>query len=193
MCWHLGPWYPRETPLSILFSSSFAQFRSVWDFNSSSNCINNVVRMINQLGSGCLLAKIDIKSAFCTLPVRVEDRELLGIHVLCGLLPSLQASVSSVYIQPVCRGAGMDPLSQLSHFKHHSIPWWFSDSGETWQVWDTTTENATHMQTVGCSNSRKIEGPTTVITFLGILLDTVKIELHFPHDKLEPLMSLLRQ
>ena len=30
---------------------------------------------------------------------------------------------------------------------------------------------------------RKIEGPTTVITFLGILLDTVKMELHLPRDK----------
>ena len=38
MRWHLGPWYPRETPLSISFSSSFTQFGSVWVFTSSSNC-----------------------------------------------------------------------------------------------------------------------------------------------------------
>ena len=41
--------------------------------------INDAVQMINRLGSNSLLAKIDIKSAFHTLPVRVEDRELLGI------------------------------------------------------------------------------------------------------------------
>ena len=40
---------------------------------------------------------------------------------------------------------------------------------------------------------RKIEGPTTVITFLGILLDTATMELRLPHDKLEALTSLLRQ
>ena len=40
---------------------------------------------------------------------------------------------------------------------------------------------------------RKIEGPTTVITFLGILLGTVKMELHLPYDKSEALTSLLRQ
>ena len=42
--------------------------------------IDDTVQMINQLGSGSLLAKIDIKSAFCTLSVQVEDRELLGIR-----------------------------------------------------------------------------------------------------------------
>ena len=41
--------------------------------------IDDAVQMINRLGSNSLLAKIDIKSAFRTLPVRVEDRELLGI------------------------------------------------------------------------------------------------------------------
>ena len=40
---------------------------------------------------------------------------------------------------------------------------------------------------------RKTEGPTTVIIFLGILLDTVKMELRLPRDKLEALTSLLRQ
>ena len=41
--------------------------------------IDDAVQMINWLSSNSLLAKIDIKSAFRTLPVRVEDRELLGI------------------------------------------------------------------------------------------------------------------
>ena len=40
---------------------------------------------------------------------------------------------------------------------------------------------------------RKIEGPTTMITFLDILMDTVKMELCLPCDKLEALTSLLQQ
>ena len=39
----------------------------------------------------------------------------------------------------------------------------------------------------------KIEGPTAVIIFLGILLDTSKMELRLPKDKLEDLLRLLRQ
>ena len=42
--------------------------------------IDDAVRMIHQLGSKTLLVVIDIKSSFRTIPVRVEDRELLGIH-----------------------------------------------------------------------------------------------------------------
>ena len=37
----------------------------------------------------------------------------------------------------------------------------------------------------------KVEGPTRVIIFLGILLDTESMELRLPQDKLEALVSLL--
>ena len=37
----------------------------------------------------------------------------------------------------------------------------------------------------------KVEGPTMVIIFLGIVLDADKMELHLPTDKLEALMVLL--
>ena len=34
----------------------------------------------------------------------------------------------------------------------------------------------------------KIEGPTAVIIFLGTILDTIKMELRLPRDKLEGLL-----
>lgn len=37
----------------------------------------------------------------------------------------------------------------------------------------------------------KIEGPSTMLTFLGIQLDTVKWQLRLPDDKLSNLISLL--
>ena len=42
--------------------------------------IDDAVQMVRRLGSKAELAKIDIKSAFRTIPVQVEDRDLLGIH-----------------------------------------------------------------------------------------------------------------
>ena len=80
----------------------------------------------------------------------------LATKVLCGLLSSLRISVSAIYIQAVCRGAGMDSSSQQSHSKHHSLPWQFSDSGETfiYRVWDSATEDAKPMQRITLSNSR---------------------------------------
>ena len=39
----------------------------------------------------------------------------------------------------------------------------------------------------------KIDGPTAVITFLGILLDMIKMELNLPKNKLDDLLLLLKQ
>ena len=39
----------------------------------------------------------------------------------------------------------------------------------------------------------KLEGPTTLITFLGILLDTVAMELRLPQEKLQRLKGLIQQ
>ena len=43
--------------------------------------IDDAIRLINLAGGkGALLAKVDLKSAFRIIPVRREDRELLGMH-----------------------------------------------------------------------------------------------------------------
>ena len=41
--------------------------------------------------------------------------------------------------------------------------------------------------------AHKRDGPTTLIIFLGILIDTIKGELRLPADKLEWLQALLRE
>ena len=39
----------------------------------------------------------------------------------------------------------------------------------------------------------KIEGPATTLVFLGILLDTMKLEMRLPKDKLATLKALLQR
>ena len=41
--------------------------------------VSDVVRHVLHLGRGCLLAKIDIDSAFRNIPVHPHDRHLLGM------------------------------------------------------------------------------------------------------------------
>ena len=41
--------------------------------------VQDVVRQILKLGHGCFLAKIDVDSAFCNVPVHPHDRTLLGM------------------------------------------------------------------------------------------------------------------
>ncbi len=40
--------------------------------------------------------------------------------------------------------------------------------------------------------ARKVEGPSTVLTFLGICLDTIKMEVQLPEDKLLRLQACIR-
>ena len=50
------------------------------EFTPRYSTVDDTVSIVRQLGPSTLLAKIDIKSAFQTIPVRLEDRELLGIY-----------------------------------------------------------------------------------------------------------------
>ena len=42
--------------------------------------IDDTIKGITQLGPGTLLAEIDIKSAFCLIPVHPDDRYMLGMQ-----------------------------------------------------------------------------------------------------------------
>ena len=39
----------------------------------------------------------------------------------------------------------------------------------------------------------KVEGPSTCLTFLGIVIDSITLELRLPYDKLERIRSLLTE
>ena len=78
---------PKSTPgkwLLILGLSSPDGF-SVNDGINGSQCslsyvsINDVVGLIHTYGRGALMAKVDIKSAYRTIPVHPDDRALLGM------------------------------------------------------------------------------------------------------------------
>lgn len=42
--------------------------------------IDQVVESIVVMGRGTLMAKIDIKQAYCNIPVHLDDRHLLGVE-----------------------------------------------------------------------------------------------------------------
>ena len=40
--------------------------------------VDTVARVVQALGTGTFMAKVDIKSAYCLIPVHPDDRPLLG-------------------------------------------------------------------------------------------------------------------
>ena len=170
------------------------------EFTFHYSTIDDAVSMINQLGNKAFLAKIDIKSAFRTIPVCVEDRELLGIHwrnkfyVDCCLPFGLHSApyIFNQYAEAlewILRHNYLIPnvIHYLDNFLIAGKP----ESAECEQVLNTMLHVCRKLGFPIAEG--KIEGPTAVITYLGIVLDTIKMELCLPHDKLEALLQLLRQ
>jgi len=50
------------------------------DYTLSYCSVDDAYTIINKLGPGAVLSKIDLKNAFCLIPVQQSDWNLLGIH-----------------------------------------------------------------------------------------------------------------
>ena len=65
---------------------SYSKGDSINDFIDPEECsvkfdnFDRAVQMVAQLGKWALMAKLDMKSAYCLCPVRKEDWELLGLQ-----------------------------------------------------------------------------------------------------------------
>ena len=162
--------------------------------------IDDAVQMVCRLGSKAKLAKIDIKSVFRTIPVQVEDRDLLGIHwhnkfYVDRCLPFGLRSAPFIF---------NEYAEALEWILHHNyliadIIHYLDDFLIAGRPGSRECEQALHRMLKVCQSLgfpiafNKVEGPSTLITFLGILIDTVAMELRLPPEKLESLMQLLQQ
>jgi len=66
--------------LSSPHGSSINDFIAKNDYMLHYASIDDTVTLVARYGQKGPMAKLDIKHAFCLCPVRLEDRELLGIH-----------------------------------------------------------------------------------------------------------------
>ena len=66
-------------PLSALANGSINDFIDLELYSLSYCTIGDAYTILNELGPGALMSKIDLKNAFRLLPFRAEDWNLLGI------------------------------------------------------------------------------------------------------------------
>ena len=145
------------------------------------------------------MAKLDIKHAFRLFPVRLEDSELLGIHWrgkfyidLClpfGLL-------SSPYLFNRLADAFEWLLKNNYHIQDlmHYLDDYFTVGPANLSFCAQNIKTILHMVSqMGIPLApNKLEGPTTCLVFLGILIDTTYMETSLPDDKLHELISELQ-
>ena len=142
-----------------------------------------------------MLAKIDIKSAFHLLPVHPADRHLLGMKWR-----------GNVYIDH-CIPFGLRSAPKLFNILADLLAWIMENAGVSYltHYLDDYLTMGPPRLTVCQENldifislcaelgvplaAEKLEGPSTSLSFLGILLDTECMEIRLPVDKLARINS----
>ena len=161
--------------------------------------VDKVATTAMSLGRGALLAKIDIKSAYRLVPVSPLDRPLLGItwrgqYYIDARLPFGLRSAPKIF------NAIADVLEWC--FRHEGVA-----------LVDHYLDDFIILGPPNCENcardlriirevstalgiplaEEKCEGPCTVLTFLGIQIDTVRMSLSLPAEKLDRIQRELER
>ena len=158
--------------------------------------IDEAISMIQRNGRGCALAKLDLKSAYRSIPVHPEDRHLLGLYwdgqiYLEAALPFGLRSAPKIF------SAAADALlwcmakEGVREAIHYLDDYLFVGQD------DCSTALAIAINTcdrLGIPIAQdKLEGPTTTLSFLGLQFDTVAGDLRLPEEKLGRLRQELSE
>lgn len=149
-------------------------------------------------GRGALLVKADIKEAYRMVPVHPDDQPLLGILwnnkiYIDKMLPFGLRSAPIIFsavadaLQWILIKQG---IANLLHYLDDFIL--VAKSSSLAEVQKQILTTTCEMLGVPLEPS-KLEGPTTCLTFLGIEIDTIALQVRLPEEKLRSLQSELTQ
>ena len=189
----------------LIVDLSSPEGRSVNEGISSENCsisytsVDEAVRMIRQLGRGTQLAKLDLKEAYRMVPVFPKDRPLLGIYwqgkiFIDGALPFGLRSAPKIFSALADGLLWIMLQNGVERALHYLDDFLFVGSPGSEQCAKSLQAALAVCSCLGVPVApEKTEGPLSVITFLGIEIDTVAGQLRLPRDKLLRLQASLRQ
>ena len=161
--------------------------------------IDDAIDKILGLGPGCLLAKLDVEHAYRNVPVHPDDRTLLAMRWKKGIyldtvLPFGLRSAPKIFsavadaLEWVLLNQGVSPIL---HYLDDFLTMGQADSP---QCQNNLERIKRICEFLGLPlKMEKLEGPTVVLIFLGIILDTLKLEIRLPDDKLEELKEALSE
>lgn len=169
------------------------------DISVSYVSFDRAVQLVSRAGRGAYMAKSDIESAFRLLPVHPDCYHLLGCSV-DGLfyfdtcLP-MGCSISCKFFETFSKFLewAFRRESGSSSVTHYLDDFFFVGSAGSMACSDLLTSFCSLMERFGVPlSTEKTEGPSQVMSFLGIEIDTTEMIFRLPGDKLERLQALLR-
>ena len=171
------------------------------DFSLQYIKIDDAIAALIRLGRGTYLAKTDIESAFRQFPVHPDDWELLGIYwnksyYFDKVLPFGLRSAPYIFNQ-LSDALEWILLNKcyISYVGHILDDFLIMEppaqTGLPSQACQTSLSSMLlTFRTLGVPIAEhKTEGPSLIIEFLGIIIDSQKMEVRLPSDKLDRLFD----
>ena len=179
---------------------SINDFISKEDYSVTFSKFDDVVSMVKSLGKSALMAKLDIKHAFRLCPVSPIDWHLLGTHWEGFYFIELRLPFglrSSVFIFNSFADALEWILRNKYYLKvlsHYLDDFFTAGPADSPQCQSNLIIIQQVFDKLGVPLApEKLEGPTTVLTYLGIEIDSDDQVIRLPDDKYSDLQSQLTQ
>ncbi len=187
----------------LILDLSSPQGHSVNDGIQESLCslsyvsVDDAVYAVREKGRGALLAKVDIRSAYRIVPVHQEDWWLLGMlwegamYIDTALPFGLQSAPKffnavADAVEWIAKQQGVGTIMHyLDDFLIVGVPGTGECSAQLMILLSTFDQLSIPVAI------EKLEGPATVLTFLGIEMDTTEMVLRLPDQKLQELKQLV--
>lgn len=190
----------RDKGWRLITHLSFPDGKGVNSFIDEDYCrvkyssFDNVLEMVSMLGKGAELGKIDIKQAFRILTIHPADFDLLGIKfegqyyvdknlpMGCSISCFLFEKLATFLHWLTVKRSGLETLD------HYLDDFLFAGAANT--------NNCTYLMNCFMDICKEIcvplaenktEGPKTLLTFLGLGIDTINMKVIIPTEKVEKL------
>ena len=160
---------------------------------------DEAIGMVQRLGKGALLAKADIKSAFRLLPVSKLDFKLLGFEfegsfyfdkalpfgcsISCATFESFACFLQWA-VQTNCTSG------EIEHYLDDFIFGGERNTDQCKLMMESFFQTSSNFGIPLAEE--KIEGPTTVLIFLGLEIDSVLMQVRIPLEKIKVLVEQIQ-
>ena len=161
--------------------------------------VDRAAKLVSQCGRGALMAKTDLQSAYRHVPVHPSDQHLLGIE-WAGKVFVDRALPFGLRSAPKLFSAVADSLAWALQCEGVVNSIHYLDDFLFWGPPESTVCESALQKAIALSErlglpvaTQKTVSPTTVLTFLGIEIDSVAMVLRLPAEKLGRLRETLAQ